>query len=87
MQEGAGPTVASAYVEIVFDNSDHRLEVRASFCPKTCLAHSLILQRIFSSGPQQLKSCESQSDKEEVTIRRQIGLKKDEYFVDSKHVK
>jgi hypothetical protein len=26
-----------------------------------------------------------QSDKEEVTIRRTIGLKKDEYFIDSKH--
>ena len=27
-----------------------------------------------------------QSDKEEVTIKRMIGLKKDEYFVDGKHV-
>ena len=27
-----------------------------------------------------------QSEKEEVTIKRMIGLKKDEYFVDGKHV-
>jgi structural maintenance of chromosome 3 (chondroitin sulfate proteoglycan 6) len=52
LNEGAGPSLVSAYVEIVFDNSDHRLD----------------------------------NDKEEVTIRRQIGLKKDEYFIDNKHV-
>ena len=28
--------------------------------------------------------CE-QSEKEEVTIKRMIGLKKDEYFIDGKH--
>jgi hypothetical protein len=27
-----------------------------------------------------------QSERDEVTIKRQIGLKKDEYFVDGKHV-
>jgi structural maintenance of chromosome 3 (chondroitin sulfate proteoglycan 6) len=52
LNEGAGPSLVSAYVEIVFDNSDHRLD----------------------------------NDKDEVTIRRQIGLKKDEYFIDNKHV-
>mmetsp|Transcript_16431 Transcript_16431/g.41507 ORF Transcript_16431/g.41507 Transcript_16431/m.41507 type:complete len:1206 (+) Transcript_16431:144-3761(+) len=51
LNEGAGASLVSAYVEIVFDNSDHRLD----------------------------------SEKEEVVIRRQIGLKKDEYFVDNKH--
>jgi structural maintenance of chromosome 3 (chondroitin sulfate proteoglycan 6) len=52
LNEGAGPSLVSAYVEIVFDNSDHRLD----------------------------------NEKDEVTIRRQIGLKKDEYFIDNKHV-
>ena len=52
LNEGAGAAVVQAYVEIVFDNSDRRLD----------------------------------NDKEEVTIKRQIGLKKDEYFVDQKHV-
>ncbi|KAJ1475030.1 RecF/RecN/SMC N terminal domain-containing protein [Baffinella frigidus] len=52
LNEGAGAAVVQAYVEIVFDNSDHRLD----------------------------------NDKDEVTIKRQIGLKKDEYFVDQKHV-
>uniref|UniRef100_A0A6U4NQC6 Structural maintenance of chromosomes protein n=2 Tax=Hemiselmis andersenii TaxID=464988 RepID=A0A6U4NQC6_HEMAN len=51
LNEGAGASLVSAYVEIVFDNSDHRLD----------------------------------SEKDEVVIRRQIGLKKDEYFVDNKH--
>ncbi|KAJ6693055.1 STRUCTURAL MAINTENANCE OF CHROMOSOMES PROTEIN [Salix purpurea] len=42
----------SAFVEIVFDNSDNRIPV----------------------------------DKEEVRLRRTIGLKKDEYFLDGKHI-
>lgn len=41
----------SAYVELVFDNSDGRLAV----------------------------------DREEVRLRRTIGLKKDDYYVDKKH--
>ncbi|KAK7300360.1 hypothetical protein RJT34_11204 [Clitoria ternatea] len=49
-QEGAGHQVLSAFVEIVFDNSDNRIPV----------------------------------DKEEVRLRRTIGLKKDEYFLDGK---
>ncbi|KAL0774360.1 hypothetical protein Bca101_039511 [Brassica carinata] len=51
-QEGAGHQVASAFVEIVFDNSDNRIPV----------------------------------DKEEIRLRRTIGLKKDEYFLDGKHI-
>eukprot|EP00771_Trimastix_marina_P001020 gnl/Trimastix_PCT/2064.p1 GENE.gnl/Trimastix_PCT/2064~~gnl/Trimastix_PCT/2064.p1 ORF type:complete len:1189 (+),score=483.16 gnl/Trimastix_PCT/2064:114-3680(+) len=51
LHEGAGNAVMSAFVEIVFDNSDNRLPI----------------------------------DKHEVRIRRTIGLKKDEYFVDTKH--
>lgn len=52
LHEGAGHQVVSAFVEIVFDNSDNRIPV----------------------------------DKEEVRLRRTIGQKKDEYFLDAKHV-
>ncbi|CAH2060877.1 unnamed protein product [Thlaspi arvense] len=52
LHEGAGHQVASAFVEIVFDNSDNRIPV----------------------------------DKEEMRLRRTIGLKKDEYFLDGKHI-
>ncbi|KAL8144070.1 hypothetical protein V2J09_017102 [Rumex salicifolius] len=52
LHEGAGNQVLSAFVEIVFDNSDNRIPV----------------------------------DKEEVRLRRSIGLKKDEYFLDGKHI-
>ncbi|XP_027158386.1 structural maintenance of chromosomes protein 3 [Coffea eugenioides] len=52
LHEGAGHQVVSAFVEIVFDNSDNRFPV----------------------------------DKEEVRLRRTIGLKKDEYFLDAKHI-
>ncbi|KAL5994618.1 hypothetical protein ACLOJK_024671 [Asimina triloba] len=51
-KEGAGHQVASAFVEIVFDNSDNRIPV----------------------------------DKEEVHLRRTVGPKKDEYFLDKKHI-
>eukprot|EP00048_Salpingoeca_helianthica_P020901 m.9177 g.9177 ORF g.9177 m.9177 type:complete len:1197 (+) comp5363_c0_seq1:148-3738(+) len=52
LHEGTGVAVLSAYVEIVFDNTDMRIPV----------------------------------EKEEVVLRRAIGLKKDEYFLDGKHV-
>lgn len=52
LHEGAGHQVISAFVEIVFDNSDNRIPV----------------------------------DKEEVRLRRTIGVKKDEYFLDGKHI-
>ncbi|QSL65683.1 hypothetical protein MERGE_002996 [Pneumocystis wakefieldiae] len=52
LHEGAGPSVMSAYVEIVFDNKDNR----------------------FPTG------------KEEVVLRRTIGLKKDEYSLDKRSV-
>ncbi|XP_006821274.1 structural maintenance of chromosomes protein 3-like, partial [Saccoglossus kowalevskii] len=52
LHEGTGPRVISAFVEIVFDNSDNRLPI----------------------------------DKEEVTLRRVIGSKKDQYFLDKKMV-
>ncbi|RZC53641.1 hypothetical protein C5167_012493 [Papaver somniferum] len=52
LHEGAGHQVLSAFVEIVFDNSDNRMPV----------------------------------DKQEVRLRRTIGLKKDEYYLDKKHI-
>ncbi|XP_066277071.1 structural maintenance of chromosomes protein 3-like isoform X1 [Branchiostoma lanceolatum] len=52
LHEGTGPRVISAFVEIVFDNSDNRLPI----------------------------------DKDEVTLRRVIGSKKDQYFLDKKMV-
>ncbi|CDY63610.1 BnaC03g72770D [Brassica napus] len=52
LHEGVGHQVGSAFVEIVFDNSDNRIPV----------------------------------DKDEIRLRRAIGLKKDEYFLDGKHI-
>ena len=52
LHEGSGKHVMSAYVEIVFDNSDGRLPV----------------------------------DTEEVVLRRTIGVKKDEFFLNRKHI-
>ncbi|KAG6623201.1 Structural maintenance of chromosomes protein 3 [Phytophthora cinnamomi] len=52
LHEGAGKHVMSAYVEIVFDNSDGRLPV----------------------------------DDAEVALRRTIGVKKDEFFLNRRHI-
>ncbi|XP_010473108.1 PREDICTED: structural maintenance of chromosomes protein 3 [Camelina sativa] len=52
LHEGAGHQVVSAFVEIVFDNSDNRFPV----------------------------------DKEEIRLRRTVGLKKDDYLLDLKHI-
>lgn len=52
LHEGTGPRVVSAFVEIIFDNSDNRIPI----------------------------------EKEEVTLRRVIGSKKDQYFLDKKMV-
>lgn len=52
LHEGAGAAVLSAYVEMLFDNSDGRLP----------------------------------SDRDEVALRRMVGLKKDEYALDRKNV-
>lgn len=52
LHEGAGKHVMSAYVEIVFDNTDGRLPV----------------------------------DSDEVVLRRTIGVKKDEFFLNRKHI-
>lgn len=52
MHEGTGPRVVSAFVEIIFDNSDARVPI----------------------------------DREEVFLRRVIGAKKDQYFLNKKVV-
>eukprot|EP00250_Pteridium_aquilinum_P002812 c13037_g1_i1 orf=123-3737(+) len=52
LHEGAGHQVLSAFVEIVFDNSDNRIPV----------------------------------DRDEIRLRRTISLKKDEYYLDKKHI-
>ncbi|RLN90152.1 hypothetical protein BBJ28_00015127 [Nothophytophthora sp. Chile5] len=52
LHEGSGKHVMSAYVEIIFDNSDGRLPV----------------------------------DDTEVVLRRTIGVKKDEFFLNRKHI-
>ncbi|XP_064383725.1 structural maintenance of chromosomes protein 3-like isoform X2 [Halichondria panicea] len=52
LHEGSGPRVVSAFVEIIFDNSDGRIPV----------------------------------EKDEVSIRRVVGAKKDSYYMDKKHV-
>ncbi|KAJ9068068.1 Structural maintenance of chromosomes protein 3 [Entomophthora muscae] len=50
LHEGAGPANMSAFVEVIFDNSDHRFP----------------------------------NNKDEMILRRSIGLKKDEYSIDRK---
>ncbi|XP_025423597.1 structural maintenance of chromosomes protein 3-like [Sipha flava] len=52
LHEGTGPRVVTAYVEIIFDNTDNRLPI----------------------------------EKEEVVLRRVIGAKKDQYFLNKKMV-
>lgn len=52
LHEGTGPRVVSAYVEIIFDNTDNRIPI----------------------------------EKEEVSVRRVIGAKKDTYHLDGKMV-
>lgn len=52
LHEGTGPRVISAFVEIIFDNTDNRIPI----------------------------------DKDEVVLRRVIGSKKDQYFLDKKMV-
>lgn len=52
LHEGTGPRVVSAFVEIIFDNSDNRIPI----------------------------------EREEVSLRRAIGAKRDAYYLDKKHV-
>ena len=52
IHEGTNQKIVSAYVEIIFDNSDNRLPI----------------------------------DEKEVALRRQIGFKKDQYYLNKKMV-
>lgn len=65
LHEGTGARVISAYVEIIFDNSDNRVPV------SNYNFYSDICQFIFIHW---------QIDKEEIYLRRVIGAKKDQYF-------
>ena len=51
LHEGTGPAVLTAFVELVFDNTDRRLPI----------------------------------DKDDVRVRRTVGVKKDDYMLDGKH--
>lgn len=61
----------SAYVEIIFDNSDNRIPVRTGH---NALPSSNALLSVV------------QMEREEVSVRRVIGAKKDSYYLDKKHV-
>lgn len=72
-QEGTGPRVASAFVEIIFDNSDNRIPVSHS---------ALLAPHVMKTAPMY----PAQIERDEVSIRRVIGAKKDSYYMDKKHV-
>lgn len=62
----------SAYVEIIFDNSDNRIPVRTGHnAPPN--SNVLLVSVV-------------QMEREEVSVRRVIGAKKDSYYLDKKHV-
>lgn len=75
LHEGTGQRVLSAYVEIIFDNSDNRIPVSriklVLFYLPLNLYHFL---------------CNFQIDKDEIFLRRVIGAKKDQYFLNKKVV-
>ena len=76
MQVGAGEQVVQAYVEIVFDNSDNRLNVRV--CPHLFPQCEWV---VTSFAALQL-----QVEGEEVALRRTIGATKDSYFLNARSV-
>ena len=92
LQEGAGHAVMSAYVEIVFDNSDNRLPVSCCLVAFVCAIRFLhsaseALATSFSlTLPHTLLPAVQQVDRDEVRLRRTIGLKKDEFTLDRKHI-
>ena len=79
LHEGAGLAVMTAYVELVFDNSDNRFPVRLALAPPCRIRP----RPARSDGALCLSP---QIDREEVVLRRTVGVKKDEYFLDKKHV-
>ena len=78
VQEGAGHAVLSAYVEVVFDNSDGRFPVRH--------LHVRELSVLIEEASTDTRSWFLQVDKDEVRLRRTINKKKDEYQLDKKKI-
>jgi len=75
----------SAYVEVVFDNTDGRFPVRMrrrSSEDRGAPGGQLTRASLLSLSPPFLGAC--QNEKEEVRLRRTVGLKKDEYSVNGK---
>ncbi|KAG7275326.1 hypothetical protein CRUP_035953 [Coryphaenoides rupestris] len=77
LHEGTGPRVISAFVEIIFDNSDNRLPIDKE---------EVSLRRVIGAKKDQYFLDKKMIDKEEVSLRRVIGAKKDQYFLDKKMV-
>jgi structural maintenance of chromosome 3 (chondroitin sulfate proteoglycan 6) len=76
-QEGAGKSVMSAFVELILDNSDGRFPVsRVSYFCMLLLRSSHLRMILFPL----------QDEKKEVSLKRTLGVKKDEYFFNNKHV-
>ena len=84
LHEGAGSSVMAAYVEIVFDNSDGacglRLLTVPPLPPPPAPFPSFI--RVPPTSPQGRLSVEA----DEVVLRRTVGHKKDEFFLNRKRV-
>lgn len=73
----------SAYVEILLDNSDGRIPIEKvrhySYFPVS-------EQHKDVDSVQPFHDLGSMTTQDEVSIKRSIGLKKDEYFIDRKNV-
>ena len=76
LHEGTGARVVSAFVEIIFDNSDHRLPVSGA-------------ARELHMGSDTCCVCVCvcvQVEKDEVSLRRDVGAKKDTYYLEKRQV-
>ena len=75
----------SAYVEIVFDNSDNRLPVDRAEVGAGCWRGSRRRRRC--CRPHHLPpSTPALLSLAQVRLRRSIGMKKDDYYLDKKHI-
>ena len=79
LHEGTGPRVVTAYVEIIFDNSDNRLPVSIIKSNRQCSYPQGSKVNFFTVFILQI-------EKEEIVLRRVIGAKKDQYFLNKKMV-
>ena len=71
LHEGTGARVVTAFVEIIFDNSDHRLPVSTGWVFPFCGAILFVCCQV---------------EREEVSLRRDVGAKKDTYYLEKKQV-